>query len=58
MCMISAPHVCPYRVPGAYGGQKKASDPLALELQLALSNHVGAEIEPGSSERAASALNH
>lgn len=32
--------------------------PLELELQTFVSWHVGAEIEPGSSDRVASALNH
>ena len=38
----------------------KVSDPLELELQTVVICHVGAVlgIEPGSSERAAGALNH
>ena len=30
-------------VPGALGGQKKASDPLELEGQIIVSHYVGAE---------------
>lgn len=41
-------------MPGALGGQKKASKALGLELQKAMSCQVGTE--PGSSGRIASAL--
>lgn len=37
--------VCMYRhhvhTPGVQGGQKKASDPLKLELQMVMIQHVG-----------------
>ena len=39
-------------MPGACTGQKKASDPLELELQTVVSQHVGAGIELMSSGRA------
>jgi len=42
---------------GAYGGQKRVWEPLRPELPMAVSCHVGAGTEPGSFERAASALN-
>lgn len=29
-------------MPGAYGGEKRASDPLGLELERVISCHVGA----------------
>jgi hypothetical protein len=30
---------------GAHGGQKRAWDPLGLELQIVVNSHVGARIE-------------
>lgn len=50
-----APHVC-----RAHGGKKRALDPLELELQLAVSYHVGAGVprEPVSSAREASSLHY
>lgn len=36
-------------MPGAQGGQKRVSDPLGLESQMALSSHVGAGNETRSS---------
>lgn len=41
---------------GSWGVQKRASDALELELQVAAD--IGAELKPGSSGRAAKALNH
>lgn len=41
-------------MPGTQGDQKRAQDPLELQLQRAVSLHVG----PGSSGRVASALNY
>jgi hypothetical protein len=41
---------------GAWGYQRKASDPLELELQMIVNCHVGAK--PGSSGKAACAPNH
>lgn len=43
-------------MPGAQGGQKGALDLLELEVQMVVSCHVGAGIEPGFCEIAASAL--
>ena len=37
-------------MPGACGGQKRASDPLELELQMVVSCCVGAEINLGPLE--------
>ena len=51
-------HVCIAYLYSAQRNQKRASDPLELELQTVVNLHVGAGIEPGSSGRAASALNH
>lgn len=45
-------------VPGAWGGQKKASGPLELESQMVLSHHVEAGIDSRASVRAAGVLNH
>jgi hypothetical protein len=47
-----------HHVPGANGGQKKILGPLELELQMIISYHEVLGIEPGSSGRASSALNH
>jgi hypothetical protein len=42
-----------------HGGQKRVSDSsLELELQMAVSCHVGVGIEPRSSGRAGSAFHH
>ena len=38
-------------------GQNRELDPVGPELQVAVSCHVGAGVEPRSSARAASALN-
>lgn len=43
---------------GIHRGQKGASDPLELELEMFVSHHTVQGIQPGSPERAASALNH
>lgn len=43
--------------PGAYGIQKRASDPTELELWRVVSHHEGLETEPRSSDRT-SAVNH
>lgn len=40
-------------MPSAYGGQKKATEPLELELQMVLRHHMALETEPGSSKEAA-----
>lgn len=40
-----------HAMPGSYGGQKRISDPLELELQVTVSHCVGAG-------RVASALRH
>ena len=45
--------MCTMCFPGAHGGQKKASDPLKLDLQMVVSHCVSAGIEPGSFGRAA-----
>jgi hypothetical protein len=45
-------------MPGAHGGQKKASNPLELELLKVVSHHGGIPIEPGSSVRAVHVLNN
>ena len=45
--------LCIICVANAYGGQKRALDPLELELQTVVGHHVGAE----TAERRASALN-
>ena len=42
---------------GAHGGQKRALDPLELELQIILSAMWVSEIKPRSSARALIALN-
>jgi hypothetical protein len=36
-------YVCALHACSANGGQKRASDPLELELKMAVSHHVGAE---------------
>ena len=56
MCMgiFLAMHVCVSR---DYRGQKRASDPL-LEIQMAVSHCAVLKMEPGSSGKAASALDH
>ena len=33
--------MCTMCMPGAFGGQKRALDPLELELQMAVSHHPG-----------------
>ena len=43
---------------GSHGGQKRALDPLRLELQMVVSCHVDAGNKLRPSGRAASALNH
>lgn len=50
-------NVRPICISGALRGHKKASDSPELELQMVVSHHMGARIEPGSSTRATSALN-
>lgn len=42
----------------AQEGQKKALDPLELELKAVVNHHMAAGTEPGTSERVVSALNH
>lgn len=44
-------------LPDACGNQKRASDPLALELEMVVRHHVVAANELRFSARAASALN-
>lgn len=48
-------YVCALSVPGPHRGQKGALKP--LDLQMVMCHHVCAKNEPGSSTRAASALN-
>lgn len=52
-------HVCidTMCMPGAHGGQKKASNPLELELEKVVGHHAGIPTEPGSSVRAVHVLN-
>lgn len=60
MCISVCLYVC-VCVPSAcnaHCGQKWASVLLELELQKAVSCHMGAETEPRSSARATSTLNH
>lgn len=45
-------------MPSAQRGQKRAPDPLGLELEMAMGHHVGSGKEPGSSGRSASVLKH
>jgi hypothetical protein len=40
---------CIMCMPGSHGGQKRALDPLGLELQTVMNCHVGAGNFPGSS---------
>lgn len=54
MSVLSHLCVCSVQMPDVYRGQKKASDPLELELGLLWVLGVKA----GSSEKAAGALNH
>jgi hypothetical protein len=51
--IICAPYTC-----STQEGQERASDPLELEVQVVVSNHVDAETPTRTSGRAASALNH
>lgn len=53
-------HVCQCTtcILGALGGQKKASGPPGLELQMIVSSHVGSRNAAQSSGRTASGLNH
>ena len=37
--------LCTMCMLGAHGGQKRALDPLGLELQIVVNSHVGARIE-------------
>ena len=41
---VSACHMYQVYVFGAFRGQKRVSDPLEMELQTIVSNHVGAGI--------------
>lgn len=43
-------------MPGAYRDQKKVLSALELEIQIAVSHHVGAGPEPSSSAKTARAL--
>lgn len=45
-------------MPGAYGNQKRASDPLGLELQVVVSHRMRARNRLKVLCRAANALNH
>lgn len=45
-----------YHGPSIHGSQKRALDPLEVELQTVGSHHVGAGGKPGSSAGPASAL--
>lgn len=45
-------------LPGTPGGQKRALDPLELELQVHGSHHMCTETGPGPFTRVASVLNH
>ena len=56
--VLSAPTMCTMYMPGAYGGQKRVSDALELELQVVVSHEWVLGIIPGSFERTASAFNH
>ena len=47
-----------HHVPVVPGRPERASDSLGLKLLVVVSYHVGLEIKPGSSGRAASAFNH
>ena len=42
VCVCVCVYLCTECVPGAHGGQKHVLDPPELELQKAVSNHVGA----------------
>jgi hypothetical protein len=47
--------LCTMCVPGAHGGQKRAPDPLDLELEMVVMHHVVLGIKPGSFGRVAGA---
>lgn len=51
-------YICAPYVSNAYGGLKRAFDPLELEVQMLISCHVMLETVPGSSARAATVLHH
>lgn len=44
-------------MPDIYSGQRRALDPLKLELEVVISHHMVLGIKPKTSEKAASALN-
>lgn len=50
---VCEPHVC-----YACQGQERLLNPLELELQGVVNNHVGAGNETGASAKAANAVNH
>lgn len=43
--------LCSKHIPSDIGGQKRISDILELEIQVVVSNNVGAKTEPMSSRR-------
>jgi hypothetical protein len=49
--------LCPTCMAGVCEGQKRALDPLKLELQMLVNHYVGAGNQTTSSARAASAVN-
>lgn len=51
-------YVCVLHVDSTHKGQKRASDPLGLELQMLVSYRVLLGLRPRSSAKPASALNH
>lgn len=58
MCAWLNVRMCIIRVPGAHGGQKKALDPVQLELLLWSTSHYVVPRFKSQSGIAASALNH
>lgn len=50
--------LCIFCTPGIHRGQKRALDPLELEFYIFVSHEVKQGIEPESSGRATSVLNH
>lgn len=57
MCKSAYMYVCsPLPCPGTHGGQKRAFDPLELELGLAVNHHVCARTRLRSSARAQQVL--
>ena len=58
MCIRILPTLCQHTMCMHYGGQKKALDPLGLELQTVVSYHVGAGNPTQILWKGISALNH